>query len=422
MTKEMQRAIGPDLLDSELVGKPWLIRERAELGGPVYWSEKRRLWFVTGYPETGEALRDPRFSITQKLTKPEQTQDLSKEALELRRQLYAGGLTHLNFACGRSLLVMDPPEHTPYRALLQPYFLPNEVGRLEPTIERLVGKLLDSWEGQQRVDVMESLAYKLPILLFADILGIPENLRAGFHNYDAYNATRATKSNLATTEDYRAAASQGALYAQKFVEVISEKRACPAHDILSALITGTVNGVPLPEKQILAMIYLLNTGSQSTTTALIGNAIYFLLKFGHWEELRAEPSLLPGAIEEALRFSPPAVESGRMVTEDMDFYGQRLRKGDNVLFSYAAANRDPREFKEPKKFLVGRTPNRHLAFGPGPHLCLGAPFARREALVVLRRALERFPELELDGEPEHANTFGFSRLYVRPNEHRRGCE
>jgi hypothetical protein len=404
---------GLDLLDRTFLGNPTLLAQRVHEHEPVYWNDKRRVWFVTGYPEIVAALKDRRFSIRYYERKIEQTQDLTEEALALRRQLYAGGLTNLNFGGGRSLLVMDAPEHTPYRMLLQPHFGERESERQRPIIEQIVSRLLDEWRDQDTVEVMSTLAYKLPVLLFGSILGIPEHLRAKFIDYDAFTESRATKSHLATLQDYRKAAAQGPAFAAKFGELVAEKRACPAHDILTTLTLGEVNGQPLPDAQRLAMIYLLYTGSHSTTTALIGNAVYYFLHFGLWSQLCTKPETLPQAIEEVLRFDPPTLYVGRELVEDAEFFGQHLRKGDTVLLYYVAANRDAREFPDPDTFNITRPRNRHLAFGLGTHFCLGSSFARLEALIALRQMMQRYPHLQLSGAPEHAHSFGFSQLSVR---------
>jgi cytochrome P450 family 109 len=407
---------GPDLLDPALHGRPQDIRARAEEAPPVFWSEKWRSWCVTGYAEAFEVMRDPRFSLEYNMRKTEQTQDLAPEALELRRELYCGGLTHLNFAEGRSLLVMDPPEHTPYRRMLQPFFTEGNASKFIPIIEGIVTRLLDEWQGLEEVEVMNGLAYKVPVLLFGDILGIPESLRHKFIDYGAFTETRNTKSTLASVDDYRKAAAQGPAYMKKIDEVIVAKRGCPAKDIFSTLVTAEVAGQPLSDAQVRAMVYLLNTGSQTTTTALIGNAVYYFLRFGLWDRIRTNPELLPKAIEETLRFDPPAHYVGRQLAVDLELGGQKLAKGETVLVFFNAANRDPKEFKEPSEFNIERHPNRHLSFGfGGVHFCMGAPFARKEAIISLTQLMARYPRMTLAGEPQRAHAFGFSSLPVRLN-------
>lgn len=417
MTLTLERSSGPDLLDPTLHGKPWLARTRADEAAPVFWNAKWRAWCITGYPEMVEALRDPRFSIAYNERKTEQTQDLSEEALKLRREFYCGGLTHLMFGNGRSLLVMDAPEHTPFRRLLQPHFTEREVSKLEPAIETIVASLLDQWTDRTDVEIMSELAYPLPVLLFGDILGIPQELRAQFIDYSAFTESRNTKSTLTSLEDYKKAARQGPAFAAKIDATLEAKRKCPGHDILTTLIDGQINGEGMPEEQLRAMFYLLNTGSQTTTAALIGNCVYFFLHFGLWDRLRADPSLLPAAVEETLRFDPPASYVGREATEDFEFHGCQIKKGETVLLFFAPANRDPREFKSPDEFIHDRAPNRHFSFGIGSsHFCLGAPVARREAVMALRELMRRFPSMSLSGEPEHANAFGFAKLTVSLGE------
>jgi len=408
------KPVGPDLLDPKLHGHPEMIRQRADEAPPVFWSEKWRAWCVTGYPEAFAILKDSRFSLEYNMRKTEQTQDLSPEALELRRELYCGGLTHLNFDQGRSLLVMDPPEHTPYRRILQPFFLDREVAKFLPIIHGIVDRLINAWGTSDEIEFMNGLAYPLPVILFGDILGIPQELRHKFIDYDAFTNTRNTKSTLANVEDYRKAAAQGPAYSAKIDEVISAKRACPMHDIFSTLVTAQIDGKPIPDARVRAMVYLLNTGSVTTTTTLIGNCIYYFRHFGIWDRIRDNLDLLPQAIEESLRFDPPAPYVGREMAVDMELGGQMLKKGETVLIFFNAANRDVREFSDPSEFQIERSPNRHLSFGfGGSHFCLGAPFARQEALISVTEMMKRYPNLEVIGEPEHANAFGFSKLMLK---------
>jgi cytochrome P450 family 109 len=415
MIGQSTRPTGHDLLDPSTHGRPDLVRMLADESGPIYWSEKWRAWFVTGYRECFNVLRDPRFSATYNATKPIQTQDLSPEALSLLRESYCGGLTQFTFAGGRSLLVMDPPEHSQYRRLLMGHFTEKEAVKLMPRIQSIVDSLLDELKDADEVELMSRFAYKVPILLFGDILGIPESLRASFIDYEAFTTSRAAKSQFATTEDYRRVAAEGPAFRQKIDTIIEAKRQCPAEDIFSTLLTGKINGEAMSDNQLRAMIYLLNTASQTTTTALIGNSVYQFARHGLWKKFAEQPELLPNAIEEVLRFDPPSSPYfGRKVIADMEFEGQSLKAGETVLVFVGAANRDPKEFESPSEFMPTRSPNKHLGFGLGSaHFCLGASFARKEALVSLIELLERYPNLSLNGEAERAKSFGLAKLPVK---------
>jgi cytochrome P450 family 109 len=415
MAARSTRPSGHDLLDPSTHARPDLVRKLADESGPVYWSEKWRAWFVTGYQECFNVLRDQRFSVEYNARKPIQTQDLSAEALGLLREIYCGGLTQFTFAGGRSLLVMDAPEHTQYRRLLMRHFSEREAINLISRIEEIVNGLLDGWATEDEVELMSGFAYKLPILLFGDILGIPQELRSSFIDYRAFTESRAAKSQFATTEDYRRVASEGPVFREKIDTIIAAKRKCPADDIFSTLLTGKVNGEAMSETQLRSMIYMLNTASQTTTTSLIGNSVYQFQRFGLWQHLALHPELLPEAIEEVVRFDPPSSPYfGRQVTADLEFAGQQMEKGETALVFVGAANRDPKVFESPDDFVPNRNPNKHLGFGLGSaHFCLGASFARKEALVSLKELLKRYPNLTLSGEPERAKAFGFAQLPVK---------
>jgi len=403
-------------MDPTLHCRPERVRELADDSEPIFWSEKWRAWFVTGYQESLTVLKDQRFSVKYNEHKRINTQHLDTEALALLREFYCGGMTQFTFSGGRSLLVMDGSEHSDYRRLVMRHFTSREAIKLTPRIHKIVDDLLSEWEGKEQVELMNGFAYKIPILLFGDILGIPEHLRKSFIDYSAFTESRAAKSQFATTEDMRKVAAQGPDFLKKIDTIIDEKSRCPADDMVSTLLAGKVNGDSVGKDTLRAMIYMLNTASQTTTTALIGNSVYQFLRFGIWTKLAQNLEIVPAAIEEVLRFDPPSSPYfGREVVDDIDFHGQRMKKGETVLIFVGAANRDPRQFPEPSVFREDRDPNRHLGFGSlgGSHFCLGAPFARQESLIAITELMKRYPRMSIVPEPERAKSFGFSKLNVK---------
>ena len=202
-----------------------------------------------------------------------------------------------------------------------------------------------------------------------------------------------------------------------FGELLVRRRVEPANDLMTALIEAQVDERALSEEELLGFCFLLVSGGNDTTTHLIGHLAVLLAQHPEQRQLLLEDrSLIPNAIEEALRIEPPAQQHVRVITRDVELYGQVMPAGSHVLLLWGAANHDEREFDDPDRFDITRRSERHLAFGLGPHFCLGASLARLEARVALEAMLDRFPRFELDEEPEHATCWvlrAFERLPIR---------
>ncbi|MEU6823465.1 cytochrome P450 [Streptomyces atriruber] len=337
-------------------------------------------YLVVGYDECRTALREPRFA---------------------KSAAAAGFAFHEEELIGTHLLIADPPQHTRLRSLVTKEFTARRVEALRPRIQRITDDLLDEMlvhgesAGTRRADLLEALAFPLPITVICELLGVPDIDRETFRRMS--NGVVASP----TQEAERAAFEELAAYLAELVE--NKRSSAPGGDLLSALIrtTGDEDGDRLSTSELRAMAFVLLIAGHETTVNLLANAVHAL--FTHPDQLaalRADMSLLDGAIEEALRYEGP-VESAtyRFATEPTELGGVVIPTGSVVRIGLAAADRDPARFPDPDRFDIRRAPQGHMAFGHGLHHCLGAPLARVEAKIALGSLLERCPGLAPDGPP-----------------------
>ena len=362
-------------------------------------------YVVTGYRDCQAVLRDPRLSSNQK------HQPGSAQFAELVEQLGFAPMLRMT----ESMLFADPPDHTRLRRLASQAFTARAVEAMRPHIQELVDGMLEAAAGRGGMDVIGDLAYPLPVTVISEMLGVPLADRDRFHSW-----TAAAVKLLDPTDDFSifpAACEAFEGYRGYFLELIEERRRRPGDDLLSALVEAEEAGDRLTEEELVAMVTLLFVAGHETTVNLIGNGMHALLRHpDQRDRLVADPSLVPAAVEEMLRFDPPVQLTGRNATVDVELDdGFTIGKGEQVVVLLAAANRDPAAFDDPDRFDVGRQPNRHLAFGGGIHLCLGAPLARVEAQVAVGSLVRRFPAIELaDDDPPRKETVTLRGLSALP--------
>ncbi len=300
------------------------------------------------------------------------------------------------------LIFHDPPRHTKLRALLSKAFTPRSVANLEPRIRELSRELLDRAAGRAEIDLAADFSVPLPMRVIAEMIGVPQADLPRYHRWSdvildmSYTIGERGEAARAAHEAFRAAAVEMNDY---LTGLLAERRAAPRDDLLTRLLHAEVDGERLTQPEILGFFQLFIVGGQETTTNLINNAVLCFLEHpDQLARLRAEPDLLPSAIEEVLRYRAPLQWMIRITKREAEVHGRAIPAGRGVLAVIGSANRDPRAFPDPDRFDITRAPNPHLAFSHGIHFCLGAPLARLEARIALADFLGRVKDFALAEE------------------------
>jgi pimeloyl-[acyl-carrier protein] synthase len=296
------------------------------------------------------------------------------------------------------ILFRDPPDHTRLRALVSAAFTPRIVQALAPRIADIAEGLLDEVEPTGSFDLIRDYAFPLPVIVIAELLGIPPQDRMRFRDW---SIALGAAIDLRTSPDVYVAASEATGEVTAYLrEIVAERRAEPREDLVSALIAAESEGGPLDEEELIAMCVLLLVAGHETTVNLIGNGVLALLRHPEQLELlRSRPDLYDGAVEELLRFDSSVQFTFRYAREDIELRGRSISRGEQVGLVLGSANRDPERFSDPDRLDVTRASLHHLAFGMGIHFCLGAPLARLEARLALETLFRRLPGLRLVEEP-----------------------
>ena len=349
------------------------------------------VWLLTRYREVELCLRDARLSV-ERMRAP-----LIRDNLE-RMPSFIQQSAHN----ARSMLVMDPPDHTRVRKLVNQAFTPRRVAALKPRLERVLETLLVAVERDGGMDLIHDLAEPFPAIVIAELLGVPPEDHRMFRQWSS-----ALVANIGAREQ-TGPASEAASDALRSLlaylsDVIAARRKQPRDDLISAMVQAQEEDDALDDNELLATSNLLLLAGHETTTNLIGNGVLALLREPEqWQRLQREPELLPRATNELLRFDGPVQTTVRVAREDLELDGQQIPQGALVLVSIGAANHDPDVFSEPDRLDLARDPNPHLAFGFGPHFCLGSRLALLEAELVFGALAARFPALRLvDDCPEY---------------------
>jgi len=360
-----QAALALPVYGGDFYADPYpLYRRLREIGRPFY-NAAEGSWLVAGYRDVSAALKDPRLS--------KRTPSESRSPL------------------GATMLFQDPPDHARLRALLADGFSAPKVAEMERRVEAIADRLLGQAVDGRNLEFIGDFAIPLPAMVICDLLGIGAEAYRQLASLSHAMVTRTDENGVVTTESMQRIGEANVKLVEFFRRHLDrlESSGCPFH------FPKLLGGGPAEDHEKIAAAMLLLVAGHETTSNLLGNGLWLLVQHPvAWRELRADPGLLEGAIEEMLRFESP-VQRGtfRIAAEDFEFTGCRIKKGDQVAALIGAANRDPDMFPDPDTFDVRRNPNRHLAFGNGPHFCMGASLARLEARVAFRLILERFCEI-----------------------------
>jgi cholest-4-en-3-one 26-monooxygenase len=376
-----------DLVDGRnfVAGVPYHWFEQLRREAPVFWhpeeiAPRGGFWAVTGYDDCVTVNRDwEHFSSARRGSLFHEMDD---------DQLAQQQLMMVN---------MDPTMHTRYRRLVNKGFTPKMVRDLEAQIVGYADGIIDSVCERGTADFVEEISAELPLLVIAELLGVPQEDRRMVFDWSNRMIGSEDPEYQLPGVDPGEAAMQVYSYAE---ELAANRRLAPRQDLVSVLIDAEVEGEKLDQLELdLFFLLLIVAGNETTRNLMSGAMAAFFDHPEQWEKLRQDRSLLPGAVEEMLRYVTPVMHFRRTVTAQTELGGQTLQEGDKVVFWHTSANRDETVFENPNGFDVTRSPNNHIAFGGGgPHFCLGANLARMEIMVMFDRLLERIPDIRLDGQ------------------------
>ena len=393
----------------------------------------RPFWAVTKHADVIEVEKQPelfasapRPLLQPEVTRPEMRQEImaqifqrlqdSPKLLEVLATAGEGGLI-------RSLVQMDPPDHTKYRALVQPWFKPSNIKRLDERLSAIIGKILDDMAGdgsEQQLDFVQDISVWPPLKLIAELLGVPE--------HDEWRILKLTNELFAGDDPEMKRMSEDPLSIfdtikdlySYFTDLTDQRRAHPTEDLASYIANGRIDGEYLPYKELISYYIIVATAGHETTRTAISGGLHALLT--HPQQLAKlkagidDEEVVKLAVEEMIRWTTAVAQFSRTAMRDCELRGKQIKQGDTLALFYASANFDEEVFDDPFEFRIDRKPNRHLAFGTGPHQCLGLLLARLEMRIFFNQFIPRIDHIELAGAPEHLRAsfvHGLKHLPIR---------
>jgi cytochrome P450 len=381
------------LVSPEFVANPYPVLDRLRAEEPVYWSDGIGGWLLTRYDDILVSFRQTtHYSNENRLGKAVEYLSPAKRAkFKPFEDHYAT----------KGLLHSDPPDHTRMRALVTREFTVTIVEKMRPRIQEVVDGLLDAAEERGRMDVIPDLAAALPVAVIAEIIGVPPVDRYLIRKWTDdilrfQGVNKPSELDLSRAQD---ALIEIRAYIKGMIE---ERRRQPRGDLMGKFVAAESEGQRLSQAELINTCVTLFTAGHETTLSLISNTIYTLLANpDQYRLLRENPELLESTIEESLRYESPVSRQTRLMKDDTELAGKKLKKGEIVFQMLNSANRDPAYFTEPNKFDIQRQKNKHIAFGQGIHFCVGAALSRTEGFIAVGSAMKRFPNLRLvDDKPD----------------------
>lgn len=382
-----------DPSDPLVMSNPFPVYERLREDDPVHWSPSLKSWIVTRYTDVRDLLLSDNLSVNRLVqfyaTLPPADAALLKDIVH-----------YLNLW----VAFRDPPDHTRLRRIMRHAFTSRAIDAMRPQITEITAMLLDRLadSGKNEVDLIREYALQLPAFVIMDLLDVPRDMLDEFKTWSDDMATFIGGARNSKDKYQRAARGCQKMSAY-FASLIKEHTENPKQGFLMDLINAREDGDMLSHDELVATCILILFAGHETTTNLIGNAALLLLRHpDQLKKLKSNSELIDRAIEEVLRFDGPTNALVRVAAKDHELHGRQIREGERVFVMVNSANRDPRAFENPEVFDITRQQNRHLTFGQGIHLCLGAKLAREEGRVAIEMLFSRFPDLALnpDAAPE----------------------
>ena len=363
------------LFTDDFTQNPYPVYEKLRQSDPIMklqFPDGRHGWLISSYAEAVEALKDGRFS-----------KDVAKAMGAEQTSVFS-----------TNMLFSDPPDHKRLRGLVQKGFTPQRIADMRSHIQEIADNLLDAVSSQDTMNIIDECAFKLPIIVISEILGVPAEDQDKFR---VWSNSIIGASNQEMNEQVVQHMNEFIAYLRDWFAKVREQ---PGDDMISQLVIAENQGDRLSEQELYGVVTLMIIAGHETTVNLIGNGVLALLEHPEQRKLLQEqPERIHGAIEEMLRYNGPVeFSTSRWAAEDLEFHGVHMKKGDLVVIALNSANRDSTQFEDPDLFDITREKSHHLAFGKGIHLCLGAPLARLEGEIAINTLLRRFPDFELQGK------------------------
>ncbi len=409
--KLINRGVALDFISKDYIDNPYKTYNLMRSHRPILFSQTTRLHWVTKMEFAQEMLRDKRFSVD----------DRKYPIADKRRKEFkkAGREIMLEQFENPSMLKLDPPDHSRIRRLVQYGFTNRYITSLEPEIKKIVEDCLDKIHNKDSFDLIEDLAKPLPAIVIAKMMGLPNE---DLNQFQAWSEDLLVGvGGIGTSrEDIKKSGDAYEALINYFEKIILSRKNSPGDDFIGKLIQAEEEGDKLNIKEMYGTCLLLLIAGHETTTRLIGNGMFTL--FNHPENithLRNDFTLIPNAIEEMLRYEPPVHATVRFAENDMEYNSKSYKRGTAFAVSIAGANRDPEANDNPNEFNIFRKDIKHISFGYGPHMCIGASLARIESRIAFETLFERFTNLNLlDKNPEWGKNLifrGFDNLQIKIN-------
>jgi len=373
-----------DPSNPEILANPYPYFSYLRRTDPVHWNNSLKSWVITRYDDVRKILSED-FITVDRLNRfysklPGKEAKLLEEIIK-----------YLNLWAA----FRNPPDHTRMRKIMMVAFTRKSINQMEPVIRKITEFTLDKLENDNEIDLVEKFSSPIPALTIMHLLGVPTEMLENFKSWSD-DMSKFIGGSRNDEKKYEKAANGCKKMVSFFKKIIAERRKNPADGFLMDLINATVENEKFSDDELIATCMLVLFAGHETTTNLISNGILTLIKNPkELEKFISNPNLIDATIEEIMRFDGPTNSLVRNIAKDHKFHDKNMKEGDRVFAMVSSANRDETVFENPDSFMINRSPNRHLTFGFGPHLCIGATLAREEGRIALSSLFKRFPKISL---------------------------